>query len=607
MRRKFLYFKIFDLKEHPKEVEILSSLEVSNIVGNVTPIDNIFQLTQQPEVKRIIENDLNLQNALTDSLPRRGRHGYLWVGDVLPDIVNALSRLSYIKEIFLFQQLLEPEPDFLKQKKKNMTFLEYNIHLWRVYKFWTFSYFLNRGRYIAMLCKSQTEVDEKFKTFRDELHLNSVKIAETDPGDLLSFVGDENPLSYNVDQRSSSKLVHEKKYLTALINSIPNNDGSYILNSFSDNGTIIKEISLFGYNVYGQEINPADRIFAHINGSLSTIDLVEFNRLIPEVQSKLKLLMTASSASQTDLFLYSVEGQFLIFWENEKKRIKGLELPESIALIGKFIAAIRFLVETKSITKSEIFNQIFLATLINLISQLGRKKETIDFYSEYQNCLYGFYLKLYSFNKIKSFYNQDYGQVKIKDENCLESFDNSGGIYGVIAKIPQHPAKKGFEKDRHALAVLNMHAAVDKLEHQQIGNRYIPARDRDEALEEIKTHSGFYEKLPKDAHDLLARLELMGRQDDVLRYFILWKQHLQYIKNVYDAVNENGQVIFILEEDKTRMDKIETDIPAAKILSGLIEVNKICFKFIESIIKSTHPGRPSERTVLSILIFEKIS
>ena len=143
MRRKFLYFKIFDLKEHPKEVEILSSLEVSNIVGNVTPIDNIFQLTQQPEVKRIIENDLNLQNALTDSLPRRGRHGYLWVGDVLPDIVNALSRLSYIKEIFLFQQLLEPEPDFLKQKKKNMTFLEYNIHLCRVYKFWTFSYFLN--------------------------------------------------------------------------------------------------------------------------------------------------------------------------------------------------------------------------------------------------------------------------------------------------------------------------------------------------------------------------------------------------------------------------------------------------------------------------------
>ena len=118
----------------------------------MTPIDNVFQLSKQPEVKRVLEKDINLQNALTDSLPRRGRHGYLWIGDNLPDVMRALSRLSYIKEVFLFQQLLEPEPDFIKQKIKNMTFLEFDINLWRVYKFWTFSYFLNFKISIKKYC-----------------------------------------------------------------------------------------------------------------------------------------------------------------------------------------------------------------------------------------------------------------------------------------------------------------------------------------------------------------------------------------------------------------------------------------------------------------------
>ncbi len=42
MRRKFLYFKIFDLKDHPKEIEILSNIEISNMIGDIIPIDNLF-------------------------------------------------------------------------------------------------------------------------------------------------------------------------------------------------------------------------------------------------------------------------------------------------------------------------------------------------------------------------------------------------------------------------------------------------------------------------------------------------------------------------------------------------------------------------------------
>lgn len=605
MRRKFLYFKIFDLKEHPKEVENLSFMEVENITGPVVPIDNIFQLSQHPEIKRIIENDLNLQNALTDSLPRRGRHGYLWVGDILPDVVTALSRLSYIKEVFLFQQLLEPEPDFLKQKKKNMTFLEYNVHLWRVYKFWTFSYFLNRGRYITQICKDQSEMDEKFKIFREELHLNPLKLAETDPEDLLSFVGNENTVVYNVDQRASAKLTRENKHIAALINAIALNKEGFILNSFSDNGFIIKEGTLFGYDIYGQELNPADRVFAAINGVLSEIDLIEFNRLIPEVQTKLRMLMSASIATQTDLFLYSVEGQFLTFWENEKKRVKNIDLPESIARISKHIAAVRFLVETKSITREEVFNHILLATLINLISQLSRKKESIDFYNEFQNALQDFYLKLYSFNKIKSFYNQDYGQLKITDENCLDTFNPNAAITAVIAKLPVKIAKKGFDKDKHAISLLNLAGSLEKLEHQQMGGRYIPVKEKEILQQDIASHKGFYEKVPKECHDLLSRLELMGRQEDVLHYMHLWKQYLIYFENISNVIAAKCKVALILDQVKLRIDKNDFEIPLDRIITGLMEVNNLCFKLNKSITRNNHGSRPSEKSSTKILIFEK--
>ncbi len=604
MRRKFLYFKIFDLKDHPKEIEVLSYLEISNIIGDIIPIDNIFQLSQQPEVKRIIENDLNLQNALTDSLPRRGRHGYLWVGDVLPDVVQALSRLSYIKEIFLFQQLLEPEPEFLKLKLKNMTFLEYNIHLWRVYKFWTFAYYLNRSRYISALSKNQTEMDEKFKTFREELHQPVSKSSEADPSEMLSFVQDHLLLNFNIDQRQPIKNTSfENRNFTALINSIADKQSGKIVNHFCGAGTILMEGTLFGYDFLGQDLNPVDQIFARINGSLLIIDPLQFYHMIPEMQSKLKMLMTASIATQTDLFLYSIEGQFLHFWENEKKRIKNIDMPDSISAISKFIAAIRFLVETKSVSKEEIHNQIFLATLINIIYQNLRKKENIDFYQEYHNALHEVFLKLYALYKIRSFYNHEYGSADIIAGNSLTCISNNVPVAGIISKLPAKIAKKGFDKDRLPISLLHLQGSVEKLEHQLLGSKYIFSKE--ELLVEIKSHSGFYEKLPKDCVDLLARLELMGKHEDVLRYFQLWKQYADYFKSASETLQKDSQLILLLEKTALKIDKTEFSLPYENIVCGIIENNEIKLKLNDTFTISSAVSKGTHHALTRVFIFQK--
>ncbi len=606
MRRKFLYFKIYDLKEHPKEIEILSSLELEKLVGEVTPVDNVFQLSLQPEVKRIIEKDVNLQNALTDSLPRRGRHGYLWVGDNLPDIVKALSRLSYIKEVFLFQQLLEPEPAFIKARLKNMTFLEFDINLWRVYKFWTFSYFLNRTLHIGTISKSEMEIDEHFKTFREELRLPPGKLVDKDPSQMISFIQESAVKNLNLDQRNQNDNQLNNRWLRALINTISPRGDEELFNPFSGNGSVLVESVLAGINMESQDINPVQSISALSNGSLNSLNLQEYNRLVTELHSKINMLMSASAATQTDLFLYSSEGQFLSFWETEKKRFKSLGLNPQIEAVQKQIAATRFLIQTKAITKSPEINAIFNMALINVIAQTMRRKEKLDFYDFLSKALYAVYLKLYLLNKLKSFYTLDFGKVTVENScNILES-PSQNKYDGIIAFLPFRIGRNGFEKDRIIIDMLNLHGAVSKLEHSLMGGKYIKTDERNRLLGEISNHDGFYNLLPKEGHDTLSRLELMGKQEEVLRYYLLWNQYYDSFKLFLNSIEKGSKICLMVESPEIKIDKTAIKIMSGQILADCIEADEsISAELITNFSKSIQYAKLIYKKELNILLFEK--
>lgn len=604
MRRKFLYFKLFDLKDHPKEVEILSALEVENLVGGVETIDNIFQLSLLPEVKRIIEKDLNLQNALTDSLPRRGRHGYLWIGEELPDILSALSRLSYVKEVFLFQQMLEPEPDFLKNPQKNITYLEYNVNLWRVYKFWTYSYFVNRALFITSICKTENELDDKFRLLREELNILPGKAINKDPADMISFIQENSLKNFNIDQRQATESHIDNMWLGAIVNATAQKNG-ILLNSFCGNGFVALKAILAGQDIIGHDINPIDSLMALVNASFPTINLQEFNRLVTEIQSKIKMLMSASAATQTDLFLYSVEGQFLNFWETEKKRIRSLGIPPALEHIDKYIAATRFLIETKTITKVESLNQLFNVALVNLIALALRKKDTIEFYESYLSALREIYLKVYNINKLHSFYSQDFGKAEISNFNCLLDIEDEKEISGVLSFLPSKISKNGFDKDRVAISVLNLHGAMEKLEHNLIGGRYISQKDREINHAEISSHKGFYEMLPKEAHDALSRLELMGRKDDVLRYYLLWKQYYQYLKNICNKLKTKARVCLLIENPAIKVDKSAIDLPFDNILTGMIEKTDVGLESLNGFTKTVSIPKSTSKKQIKVLFFQK--
>lgn len=605
MRRKFLYFKLFDLKDHPKEVEILSALEVENLIGGVEPIDNIFQLSLLPEVKRIIEKDLNLQNALTDSLPRRGRHGYLWIGENLPDVMQALSRLSYIKEVFLFQQMLETEPDFIKNPHKNITYLEYNVNLWRVYKFWTYSYFVNRALYISSICKNESELDDKFKMLREELNILPGKMVNKDPADMISFIQESSLKNFNVDQRQASENNVDNLWLNALVNATASDKG-FLLNSFCRNGFVGLEAILAGHDILSRDINPVDTLMTAVNCNIPQINLQDFNRLITEFQSKIKMLMSARAATQTDLFLYSVEGQFLNFWESEKKRIKSINPPAAFESIDKYIAATRFLIETKSLTKDAHLNNLFSVALVNLIAIALRKKDNPEFFESFLSVLRELYLKFYTINKLRSFYSQDFGRVDVKNADCLTDSTHENNIAAVLSFLPSKIAKNGFDKDRTTIAVLNLHGAIEKLEHQLLGGRYISQKDKDLNQEEISGHKGFFESLPKEAHDIVSRLELMGRKDDLLRYYHLWKQYYTYLQYITNLLHSKARVCLLVENPSIKSDKLNIELPFNLIINGIVEKTGLDLEYLNDFKKTVSIPKSAFKREIVVTFYQKV-
>ena len=161
----------------------------------------------------------------------------------------------------------------------------------------------------------------------------------------------------------------------------------------------------------------------------------------------------------------------------------------------------------------------------------------------------------------------------------------------------------GFDKDRLPISLLHLQGSIEKLEHQLLGSKHIFSKE--ELLEEIKSHSGFYKKLPKECVDLLGRLELMGKQEDVLRYFQLWKQYAVYFERVSGLIKKGAELILLLEKTALKIDKTEYSLPYENIVCGLIENNEINLKLKETFKISSAVSKGTHHITTRVFIFQK--
>lgn len=601
MRKKYLYFKIFELRDHPREVLAFSQIEIEQIIGPVTAIDNIFQLSQHPEIKRVIEKDINLQNALTDSLPARGRHGYLWSGESLPDIFEAICKLAYIKEVFLFQQMLEPEPPFLKEKMGNMPYHEMNIYLWRVYRFWTAGFLLSRAIYISGISRHESDIDEKFKQMLDELSQAPGVLYNNDPAEMIAYNSEQTPINFSLDPRGSNH--GDRRWLQALCNYISTDPDAAIFAPFCVESDLAQLSILANHNMLGIEKKPLNRLFTEANTVLITVAAEDFYTLSAEIHTKTKLIINTQQQTQTDLFMYSIEGQFLSFWNDERKRLERIGPTAFDMTFLKHVSATRFLIESNTLTKSKEINTLFLSALaITLIRAQNRKRQPA-FYELFSSALKDIYIHLYLLQKIKSILPHAFGALELLSEDASQPAHN-GAIDGGLVLLPDHPGQTFPANELELNAILNyaIHSG------RRIAGK--PPEDLARAHqieEEIREKSGFYAKLPKVACDLLTRLELYGQKVKVAEFYRLLELHYSVLESMRDKLPRGARVTLVLPPLEI---KVETDsqlIPLDTIMIEFLELDKkLSFKYIRQIVKRIHPVNSGINGVYTILLLQKI-
>jgi len=601
MRRKYLYFKVFDLKDHPQEVLAFSQIEIEQIVGPVTAIDNIFQLTQQPEIKRIIEKDINLQNALTDSLPGRGRHGYLWSGEVLPDIFEAISKLAYIKEIFLFQQMLEPEPGFLKEKMGSMPYHEMNIYLWRVYRFWTFEFLLSRAQYIAGISRHENDIDEKFRQMVDELSQAPGILFDRDPAEMIAYNPDQSIVNYSLDPRAGNE--QDLRWLQALSNHLTNDTGPALLAPFCTESALAQQALLAGHHILAFEKNHLYNLFTRANAALLSVSAQTFNTLSVEIHTKIKLIVNTKDQTQTDLFMYSSEGQFLSFWKDERSRLDRIGPIAFDIVFLKHVAATRFLIESETLTKDAAINTLFSAALaIALYRALSRKRQPA-FYELFSGALRDIYTHLYLLRKITSLLAPAFGKLEIHNLSpLLHKPENP--IDGSIVLLPDHPVPMISDKEQALASILNY------------GTPHHPDTTGAEGGEDLaKTHfiedeirqkKGFYKKLPKSATDLLTRLELYGQRNRVTEFYRLLKLYHSILELLRDKLPVGARIAMILPPMEVKIETDNQPVPLDAIMLGFLESDKnLSLRFIRQISRRVHKSKAGSNKTFTVLLLQK--
>ncbi len=599
MNKKFLFFKLSDHLDDELEVLTLSQLELSALIGDVKPIDNIFQLMQQPEIKRVVEKDVSLQNALTDALANHGRHGYLWIGTELPDVMKGLQRLAFVKEVYLFQQLLDPEPEFLRNGEEGIPSAVFNIYLWRVYRIWTRQFLMERAAYIRSNAPNEVEIDRFFNELT-----KSARSAEINrkQDDLL-----HHPLTssamFSQDNRPYARH-HDAKWIRALINYTVPRDEREIFLPFCGNGRWVMEALLANQHVTGADINPLVLRIAESNAYNFSCSLPELAQAISDVISSVKMIINETETPQTDLFLFGTESKFIQFWKTEKERFKTLQYALPDEHMMKYVAATRFLIESEAVSRSDAVNTFLMTGLINLMVTTLRKKREIAFIDEYQKRLRRIYLNCYALRKINMFYNLPAGKVRIQFGDLNTMPDRQASL--VLVDLPVRTSKSGFEKDRIPIEIMNLHGASKTLESRLFGSRTVDETEKKKREDEWEEKQGIYPFLNMEALNFLQRLVIADRAEDAIRFFMLWSQYHALLHAVNEFLSEGDKMCIVAEHPVYKNEETFSEVPLGSILSDMTENDeKLQFSKPDMYTRMHHHSTFGNEQRISILIMEK--
>ncbi|MGD9899917.1 MAG: hypothetical protein AB7T22_12400 [Calditrichaceae bacterium] len=549
MSKKYVFFKLFNDLDDPFEIEELSFLEIESLFDKPKPLANVFELLNYQDLRHLILREPSLQQYLTDSIPSFGRHGYLWVGEQISRLPDAILRLGLTKEIILIQHIADPVPLFLRAKVQNLPFSETGTKEWRIYRFPTFQYLLERADYISLMSKNDSDVDKYIKFldeyFKPGFHAGGVK----------AYLADHEMLNANnggfslvgTDMRAYSDR-SKTVWMRSVINYMLPDINKVLFNPFCGTGRILAEGLLSEQSVFGVELNPLSSLFSESTIHSFDFEPETYKKAIAEILSQIQLLVSSKPVAQTDLFLDRIESRFMPFLRTERDRLKNQKTRIFSDEILKYIIAARFLITSKYITRSHSINSFLMTSLSICVSNFLRKKQQINFITSYSSQLRELYLKQYVFYRLKRILSPETGPGEVYNRDLLTmSVIDSNSADASIAWLPSTIKKAGFGNDNLPIRLLDLHGLSGELEQKLFGNNLNEDSEYKNLMNQIAQKSDLFALHGEYGQAIIEKLYYGNRKDEAVGLLKLWGNHLKALEQITRITRANAKICLIVE------------------------------------------------------------
>ena len=607
MSKKYIFFKLFDNLNDSCENEALSELELSSFFDEIEIIQNIFQLQQIPDLKLLINKNEDLQHLLTQNLPGKGlRHGYLWTGEDAGNITEIMSKTALIREYFVFQKSTDPLPAGHSDIYLQLTH-RLEIYNWYIFHLYTFQYFLHEANKIRINNNSEVDIDRQFKKLWEETKLKglSEKAHGLTPSDEKSL-SQTRYYFLNHDKRAYVKN-SDNRWIRSLVNYLAPGAQSQVHYPFCSTGDSLIESVIAGKAVSGIELNPIRTIYANSNLGAFNISLQDLLQAVSNLISQLKLLISVNDDTQTDLFLSSAEKQFNIFWESEKERIRSFKFSAEIDDNSKIIAAIRFLIESKAISKSPEINAILLSGLVNFITALLRKSLKTDTISAFHRELRQLYLDIYAFKKIKQLTSFSGCEYSVATGNAVRSRNlKAKSMDTVICNLPTGIKNIDFQNDQIIVDLLNFDINSAEIETQKLGNQSALRGKTATWIDDLLNKGTMFNLLGSYAQNLLMRYYNPKKQVETAALFKLWIDYYYLLLEMQRILNDHAKICLIVKHPYIKIDEQIEEFKISEIIREFLDIHKDALslrltKEISKPVAYTHFGHLRYLQILIII------
>ena len=581
------FFKLFNNIKSSHESEILASIEIESLFGEVDTINNIVDLLLKTPFSYFTKQGTRIQDILTMELPYGEIQGYFCKKNNFEDITSLAQRLAYTREIFVLVETKNLSSEEIRKKiyprsipNKNISYFEAEEYV--LFRIITDQFYLEKSQYISKLSRNEEEVDRNTETLSSHLVKNLTRI----PASSTMAVGKRLVDYFSIREEPSLYLNHymhpykgkfHPKMVRSLINYVlPSNQG-VVLDNFCGSGTTLVEASFMGLDSLGVEINPLSSLMCNVKTSSIKINPEELKTTIANLLEDLK--------KEFQEYTFSKKGQatltgFVGKEENKEEKREAtnkiaIEASEKIKQLKGPLQQDLQKIEQIILTREKInkfqddpIKDFLILSLSGTISDVDRRTKK-EFLEVFEERLHDLYLRIYLFNKLNELLKIKIpsSHTYVSDTRDMKEIANES-VDAIVNSPPYSTALDYIRNDEPQLILLNLVESFEELEKNMMGNPRVNF-DRSELNRMINSDDNLVFRSSKDGKKYVKLLMDNNRADAGLRVFKFFLDMYFSLKEMFRVQKKGSKCAIVIGNNHFKINDYYKEIANDVVLEQM--------------------------------------